>query len=162
MEKYLEREEKTVDSSKKSGHKSIKGIIIFLASSFALGVVFSLLVLYKPMSSLEGDWVRLPDDNVMANGMVITIKNQNGQYVGEVVAIDDESGMPIGTLKWQGFHKDALNVFAYNDMTLAVNANDRYYGLGYALMSLDRTKLTLYGPFASTGRHQVWVKRKQQ
>ena len=160
MKQHLEREDSAYKAHDKKNIRGIKGIIIFIASSVGLALLIAFLVLYKPMSSLEGDWVRQPDDNAMANGMVIEIKKQNGVYVGEVIEIDDERGMPIGTIKWQGFQKDGLSVFAYYDMTLAENANDRYYNVGYAVMSLDRNTITLYNPSASTGKHQVWIKRK--
>ncbi len=160
MEQRLEREDSAYTTHGKKNTRGIKGIITFIASSVVLAILISFLVLYKPMSSLEGDWVRQPDDNTMANGMVIEIKKQNGLYVGEVIAIDDERGMPIGTIKWQGFQKDGLNVFAYYDMTLAESANDRHYNVGYAVMSVDRGTITLYNPTASAGKHQVWIKRK--
>ena len=90
-----------------------KRILISGISTLLLSVVFSFLLLYKSMSSLEGRWIRLPDDNVMANGMIIEIKNEGGMYIGEVVAIDDGTQMPIGTIKWQQFQKDALDVFVF-------------------------------------------------
>ena len=80
-------------------------------------------------------------------------------YVGEVVAIDNESGMPIGTFKWRGFQKDALNVFSYYDMSISYAASERVYKTGYALISLDGSKLTIYAPEAKSGAHQVWIKQ---
>lgn len=54
-----------------------KQVIISLIATVALTVLFSFVILYKPLSSVEGVWVRQPDDNEMANGMVIEIKKTN-------------------------------------------------------------------------------------
>lgn len=138
----------------------LKKVIIVSIVTVFLSFVFSFCMLNKTMASLEGKWVRQPDDNMMANGMVIEIKNDGGMYIGEVVAIDDESGMPIGTVKWNGFQKDALNVFAYYDMFLSTNVSERTYEIAYGLVSPSGDKITLYCPGASVGAHQVWLKEE--
>lgn len=137
----------------------ILNYLLIPAIVLLFSIVISYFMLSKSISSLEGIWVRQHDDNPMANGMVIEVKKENGIYVGEVISIDDESGMDIGTLKWTGFQKDALNVFAYYDMSLSVNAMERQYSVGYALISLDGKELTVFDPSASIGKHQIWLKK---
>ena len=138
---------------------NLKQIIIPIISTLVLSFIISFFMLMKPIGSLKGVWVRQPDDNPMANGMVIEIKKAGGVYVGEVIAIDDESGIPIGSIKWTGFQKDALNVFGYYDLSFSTNPADRSYSASYGIISPDGNKLTIYAPFASVGSHQVWIKQ---
>lgn len=138
----------------------LKQLLIPVISTLLISFLFSYLLLSKSIGNLEGIWTRQPDDNSMANGMMIEVQKENGTYVGKVVAIDDESGMSIGTLKWNGFQKDALNVFAFYDMSTSNIASERRYETGYALISLDGNTLTIYNPWASAGAHQVWVKQE--
>ncbi len=153
-------EEQKVEAIKSSKDKiTIIKIVPYIASTVAIALVVTFLILYKPISSMEGVWVRQPDDNPSANGMVIEVKKQNGLYVGEVIAIDDETEMPIGTIKWQGFQKDALNVFAYYDSSMSSNPAEREFGVSYGLMSWDRKKLTLYCPNVSRGQSQLWIRQ---
>ena len=137
---------------------SIKGLIIPAIFTLALSFILAFIMLYKPIGSIEGVWVRQPDDNMYANGIVVRVENSNGVRTGEVIKIDDESAMPIGTFKWKNFQKDALNVFGYYDMSFSENPSERTYATGYALVSLDGKKLTIYNPGASFGRNQVWIK----
>ena len=138
----------------------LKRVIIVSIVTVFLSFVFSFCMLNKTMASLEGKWVRQPDDNMMANGMVIEIKNDGGMYIGQVVAINDESGMPIGTVKWNGFQKDALNVFAYYDKSFSTIDSDGTYSVAYGLVSPSGDKITLYCPGVSVGTHQVWLKEE--
>ena len=78
--------------------------------------------------------------------------------MGEVIDIDDDSTMPIGTFKWNGFQKDALDVFAYYDMSMSTDPMARTYGEAYALVSEDGKKLMIYAPGVSLGVHQIWIK----
>ena len=148
-----------VDISKGKGKIKVRQLVIPTISTLLLSFLLSYILLTKPIGRLEGIWVRQPDDNSMANGMMIEVKKENEMYVGEVVAIDNESGMPIGTFKWRGFQKDALNVFSYYDMSISYAASERVYKTGYALISLDGSKLTIYAPEAKSGAHQVWIKQ---
>lgn len=145
---------------KRKRRTKLKQVSIIVLSTLLLSFLFSYVLLSKSMESLEGIWVRRPDDNIMANGMMIEIQKENGVYVGKIVAIDDESAMPLGTLKWNGFQKDALNVFAFYDMATSKDAEERTYSKGYALMSFDGSILTIYAPNASVGANQVWDKQK--
>ncbi len=138
----------------------LKHLLISVLSIVLLSFLFARIFLSKSIGDLEGIWVRQPDDNAMANGMMIEIKKENGMYVGKIVAIDDESAMPVGTSKWSGFQKDALNVFVFYDMAISKNTSERTYFVGYGLTSLDGNTLTVYAPGASAGAHQVWVKQK--
>ena len=147
------------DISKRKRKIKLRQLLIPVISALLLSLLLSCFLLSKSIGKLEGIWVRQPDDNYMANGMMVEVKKENGMYVGEVIAIDDESGMPIGTLKWTGFQKDALNVFAYYDMSLSIVASERQYSTGYALISLDGDTLTIYDTQASLGAHQVWIRQ---
>lgn len=161
MERYIEKKQFETYKKGQFNNLNIKTIICsFLFIALATTVI-SFSLLYKPLSSVEGVWVRLPDDNVNASGMVMEIKRKGEIYVGEVVEIDDgnEIYMPLGTNKWKNFQKDGLNAFSYYDMRLSENPAERDYSVSYALMSMDRKKLTMYCPGASMGQHQIWIKR---
>lgn len=159
MDNYRQLEvEKNREQKVSFSNKRLKKILIPIISVILLSFIIAFPLLYKPVNSLEGVWVRQPDDNAMASGMVIRIEKNNGICVGEVIAIDNELEMPIGTYKWNDFQKDALNVFTYYDMTLSANPLERFYSTGHALISLDGKKLTIYCPGVSLGAHQVWIR----
>lgn len=156
----LEQNLEAVQQNKVRKKINIKKIAITLATTLITSFIFALIILHKPISSMEGVWVRLPDDNMDANGMIVEVKRIGGMYVGEVIALNDDSAMPIGTLKWTGFQKCQIDVFVFYDMAFSINPAERTYDMGYAVMSPDGKNLTIYHPDISTsvGAHQVWIK----
>lgn len=160
--KYEIKTEESNSTAKRNIHDKmviyLVNAIICIVLTAALSFSFSFIMTNKSLDSIEGVWVRLPDDNPNANGMKVILRNAGGTYVGEVIEIDDDSTMPIGTNKWNNIQKDSRCVFKAQDMMMSANASERYYTDAYVLISLDGKTLTLYSPGAGYGRHQKWVK----
>lgn len=163
MDSFKSRESNSSQSQGVGGggasSDSLKKIIITIVATLALSTLFSFGILYKPMSSVEGVWVRQPDDNEMANGMIIVVRKEGAEYVGQIIANDDQAAMETGFIKWKGFQKDSLNVFAHQDASLSYDVSERGYMTSYTFMTWDRKKLIVYCPEAAAGRHQVYIRQ---
>ena len=59
-----------VDISKGKGKIKVRQLFIPTISTLLLSFLLSYILLTKPIGRLEGIWVRQPDDNSMANGMM--------------------------------------------------------------------------------------------
>ena len=131
-------------------------------------VVMSILTmvgLYSFGRRLEGVWIRQPDDNTNAKGMVVVVSKVDGIYQGEIIEMGNDSRLfEVGQIKWKNIRKVGFGQYECNDLIGEADTQRYYYdeSLSYIKVLNGGEHLTLAArsDTTSSGRYQIWIKQK--